>query len=175
MYDKVCSKTIIFISLKNMIKHKLLLLGILTSGTITIKAQDAVPAAGGDAAGTGGSVAYSVGQVVYTTSNGTGSVNQGVQQPYTLLATGLNDHPDVNLSFSAYPNPAVNYLNLNVGKQDLKNLSFQLFDVQGKLLLTKKINTAETSIKMEEYNSGNYFLKVISNSSELKTFTIIKN
>ena len=45
-------------------------------------------ASGGDATGSGGSVAYSVGQIVYTTSTGTtGSVAQGVEQAngvYTL-------------------------------------------------------------------------------------------
>ena len=38
-------------------------------------------ASGGDATGSGGSVAYSVGQIVYTTPTGTtGSVAQGVEQ-----------------------------------------------------------------------------------------------
>jgi hypothetical protein len=41
------------------------------------------PQAGGEATGSGGSVSYSVGQVVYTTNTGiNGSVAQGVQQPY---------------------------------------------------------------------------------------------
>jgi hypothetical protein len=39
---------------------------LLTFATVSVFAQDAVPAAGGDATGAGGSSAYSVGPVVYT-------------------------------------------------------------------------------------------------------------
>jgi hypothetical protein len=144
--------------------------------TLNLNAQDAIPASGGDALGSGGSAAYSVGQVSYTHTNSTsGSSNQGVQQPYVLLATNTTTFPDINLSMIVYPNPSVTSINLNVGNQSLENLSFQLFDVQGKLLQEKKINLIDISIKMEEYNSGNYLLKVLKETSELKTFKIIKN
>jgi hypothetical protein len=44
-----------------------------------IRAQNAIPASGGNATGSGGSVSYTFGQVVYTTKSGTGgSVAQGV-------------------------------------------------------------------------------------------------
>ena len=50
---------------------------------IQIKAQQATVAAGGQTPGTGVSVAYSVGQVFYNTTNGINvSVSQGVQQTY---------------------------------------------------------------------------------------------
>jgi hypothetical protein len=141
----------------------------------SVSAQDAVPGAGGDANGAGGSSAYSVGQVVYTSVSGTGSVNQGVQQPYVLMTTGLNNHPDINLSMSVYPNPSITFITLNVGKQNLQNISYQLLDVQGKLIASEKISASESLIKMEEYAAGNYFLKVLDFSTELKTFQIIKN
>lgn len=152
------------------------LLSLLFFVPFGIQAQDATTASGGDASGTGGSAAYSVGQAVYTSiETALGSVNQGVQQPYDIMATGVNNHPDIDLSMSVYPNPSITTLNLNTGKQDLKDLSFQLYDVQGKLVLQQKITSVITSIKMEEYNTGNYFLKVISSTTELKTFKIIKN
>lgn len=159
-----------------MTRKAVLLFCLLTLGVMEISAQNATTASGGDASGVGGSSAYSVGQVAYNYSSSTsGSVNQGVQQPYELLSVGVNNHPDINLTMSVYPNPSVSSINLNVGKQDLQNLSFQLFDVQGKLLVSQKITNSETSIKMEEFNSGNYFLKIVDNQSELKTFNIIKN
>ena len=140
-----------------MIKIKISLLCFLTLGVVGVRAQNATTAAGGDASGAGGSSAYSVGQIVYNYSSSTaGSVNQGVQQPYELLSVGVNNHPDINLLMSVFPNPSVSSINLNVGKQDLQNLSFQLFDVQGKLLMSQKITNSDTSIKMEEFNSGNY-------------------
>lgn len=60
----------------------LLLLGF---GITTAQAQQATTATGGNASGSGGPVAYSVGQVVYTTNTSSnGSVAQGVQQPYEI-------------------------------------------------------------------------------------------
>ena len=88
-------------------KHKqgifcALLLGI----GLTAKAQQANPAAGGDATGSGGSVAYSVGQIVYTTHTGTtGSVAQGVQQPYEISVVLGIENSLIDLDINAYPNP----------------------------------------------------------------------
>lgn len=140
------------------------------------KAQDAVPATGADASGSGGNASYSVGQVVYTSVGSTsGTVNQGIQQPYVFLAIGVNSNPNINLSMSVYPNPSTTFINLKIEKTDLKNLSFQLYDVQGKILFSKQITNSETAIPLNEYSSGDYFLKVINDKEELKTFKIIKN
>ena len=155
---------------------KILPLSFFALNALKMSAQNATVSAGNDATGTGGSVAYSIGQVVYTSASSTsGNINQGVQQPYILITTDVGANPDINVSMSVYPNPAVNNINLNVGKQDLNDLSFQLYDVQGKCLVNKIILASETSIEMDEYPAGNYFLKVTNKQSELKSFKIIKN
>ena len=61
-------------------------------------AQEAIPAAGSNAIGSGGSVSYSVGQVVYTINTGTnGSVAEGVQQPYEIsVVVGIEQAKDIN-------------------------------------------------------------------------------
>lgn len=155
-------------------KHYLLFLAMI--GFSGLKAQDATTAAGGDATGSGGSAAYSVAQVVYTSAeSGSGSSNQGVQQPYEITVTGLNNNPEINLLVSVYPNPSASFINLNVGNQKVDLLSFRLYDVNGKLLTNQKITSTETIIQMEAFAKGNYFLKVLDNKSEMKTFKIVKN
>ncbi len=162
--------------LLNMKTKKSLLLLFFVLGATTIYAQDATTSSGGDATGVGGSSSYSVGQVVYTDATGSnGSVNQGVQQPYTVVTTGVNNNNNINLLISVFPNPSITSITLNVGNQELTGLSFNLYDVQGKLLLTQKINSTETSILMNAYDAGNYILKVLDSKSELKSFKIIKN
>jgi type IX secretion system substrate protein len=144
--------------------------------TAGLKAQDAVPATGGDATGSGGSAAYSTGQVICTSYSGTGgSVNQGVQQPYVFITTETNTQSLIELLMSVYPNPSVTSVYLKIENQDLQQLSFQLMDIQGKLILQQKITETETFIKMDETAAGTYFLKVTDNNIELKTFKIIKN
>ncbi len=158
-------------------KHKKVKLSVLLLGLgLTAQAQQAITATGGDASGSGGTVAYSVGQVVYTTNTGTtGSVAQGVQQPYEISIVLGIDNYSINLELSAYPNPTTDYLKLNVGKAELSTLNFQLHDISGKLIESKKITSTTETIRMENLPSAPYFLKVTNNNQEVKTFKIIKN
>ena len=161
-------------------KHKnfkliaLLLFGFSLAG---LHAQEAFPVAGGDAVGSGGSVSYSIGQLVYNTNEGPdGSVAQGVQQPYEIsIIVGLEEAEGIKLICTAYPNPTTDLLNLKVENYDLDDLSYFLFSMNGNLLKSNKIREKETSISMIEYQSGIYFLKILSKEIETKTFAIIKN
>jgi hypothetical protein len=150
---------------------------LLGLGLTGLQAQECVNATGGNASGSGGSASYSVGQVVYTTHTGTsGSVAEGVQQPYEIsVVTAIEEAKGINLSVSAYPNPTTDYLTLEVKEFDLSNLSFQLYDMNGKLLLNEKITGNQTSIVMSNLVPATYFVKVIQGSKEVKTFKIIKN
>lgn len=161
-------------------RHKQLKLSavlLLGLGLTGLQAQTSINATGGNASGSGGSVSYSVGQVVYTTHTGTsGSVAQGVQQPYEIsVVTGIEEAKGISLSVTAYPNPTTDYLTLSIGEFDISNLSYQLYDMQGKLLQNEKLTGTETQINMSNYVPSTYFVKVIQGNKELKTFKIIKN
>jgi hypothetical protein len=135
--------------------------------------QNSIPS-GGEATGLGGTASYSVGQVVYTTNTGTnGSVAQGVQQPYEISTTAGINETTINLEMSVYPNPTTNYLTLKT--EDNSNLSYQLYDLQGKVIENKKINANSTTIKMEALPNAVYLLKIKNNSQIVKSFKIIKN
>ena len=101
---------------------------------------------------------------------------QGVQQPYEIsVVTGLEEAKGINLSVSAYPNPATDYLTLSIDNFDISNLSYQLYDMNGKLLQSEKITGNQTSIIMSNLVRANYLVKVIQGNKEVKTFKIIKN
>jgi len=157
-------------------KTKLIIMFSLIFSITGIKAQQGYTAAGGVASGSGGTAAYSVGQIVYTSNTGAGgSVAQGVQQPYEIsIVLSLEDH-QISLNMKVYPNPTSDFLILNVGNFELSTLNFELFDVSGKLLESKKITSSTEIISMENLPSSTYFLKVTSNNEEVKTFKIIKN
>jgi hypothetical protein len=52
---------------------------------------------------------------------------------------------------------------------------YRLFDISGTLLREMKVESEETEISMYNLVPSIYFLKVIKNKKELKTFKIIKN
>ncbi len=150
-----------------------LLLGLGLTG---LQAQNAVPASGGNASGSGGSVSYTVGQIVYTTHTGTnGSASQGVQQPYEIsIVSGLEEAKEINLMVSAYPNPTTDYLTLEVKSFNLSTLTIQLLDLNGKLLKTQKIEGTQTSIEMNNLVPATYFLRLIEGNKEVKSFKVVK-
>ncbi len=158
-------------------KLKLIAILLLSLGLTGLQAQETTATSGGDASGSGGSVSCSIGQVFYITNTGSnGSVAQGVQQPFEISeASGIEEAAGITLQCSAYPNPSTDYLNLVVENYKLENLTYQLYDISGKLLETKKIESSETTIAMCNFNPGIYFLKVTDNSKEIKTLKIIKN
>jgi hypothetical protein len=141
-----------------------------------LQAQQVVTTSGGNASGSGGSVSYSVGQIVYTKNTGTnGSVAQGVQQPYEIsVVTAIEEAKDISLEIMVYPNPATDYIKLIIKNYEVQNLKYQLYDSNARLLLSNKIVGNETNIVMSNLMSAIYFLKVTDNNKVIKTFKIVK-
>ncbi len=142
-----------------------------------LQAQDAIATSGGIASGTDGSASYTVGQMLYTTNTGTsGSVAQGVQQPYEIsIISGIKEAIGITMECSVYPNPTKDFLTLKVENYKLETLSYQLYDVTGKLIENKIIEGNLTNIAMSSLNASLYFLKVLQGRTEVKTFKIVKN
>jgi hypothetical protein len=156
-------------------KEKSIALLLFGFAIVTAQAQQASTATGGTASGSGGTVAYSVGQVVYTTNTGSnGSVAQGVQQPYEIFVELGVEDPKISLTMQAYPNPTIDALTLNVGNNELSNLNFQLIDLNGRVIENRIISNAIETIGMENLAAAVYFLKVTRSNKEIKTFKIIK-
>jgi len=144
-------------------------------GITNIFAQQGSEAVGGDALGSGGAASYSIGQIDYISATGSGgTINQGIQQPYEIFVTGI-DAIGIDLTASVYPNPASDFVLLTVVSSKSENFTFQLYDIQGKILLNKKVESNETPISMSELANAIYFIKVYKNNNEVKTFKIIKN
>jgi len=162
-------------------KMKLITMLLLSLGFIRLNAQEAIPATGGEASGSGGTVSYTVGQVACitnTTNNIT--ITQGVQQPYVIsVVEGIDKTNDIELIYSAYPNPVTDFLILKI-EGDIQNQYIaNLYDISGKLIENIKIEGNETTISMKNLIPSTYFLKVIqakdvSSPKEIKTFKIIK-
>jgi hypothetical protein len=160
--------------MKNATKH-LIAFCLFGFGT-ALQAQTAIPAAGGNAIGSGGSVSYSVGQLTYSTYQGTnGTVSEGVQQPYEILTIGIDEAPGISLEYSVYPNPTSGFLKLKTENVPMKDLWYRLYDMNSKLLQKRKIDATEMEVPMENLVPATYLLKIIDNQKEVKVFKIIKS
>lgn len=158
-------------------KHKNVIASIafLLLGLGGLHAQESPTATGGDATGTGGTVAYSIGQIVYTTNtNASGTVSQGVQQAYEIFTLGIKE-TEMNISLSIFPNPTADNLTLQIRDYNNENLSYQLFDMQGKLLSNGQVTAQQTQINTASLSSATYFINVVNQENKkIQSFKIIK-
>ena len=163
-------------SINQITMEKIILVFMLLAGSfMTTKAQHATLSAGGEASGSGGTASYSIGQSLYITNSGDGgSISQGVQQSYIIEAiTGLNEL-GISLNLTAYPNPTTDFVQLEIGSEMLTDISYQLYNMQGKLIVSKQLTEVQTGIDMTSLSSDTYILKVIQKNADIKTFRIIK-
>ena len=141
-----------------------------------LHSQATIPASGGSASGTGGSVTYTLGQIAFSVLTGSnGSIIQGVQQPYEIsTVTAIEDTRDISLEYTVYPNPTEGSVRLTIGSPADDKYGFQIYDQSGKLIRSRTAISHETEISLENLPSSVYFLKVLRNSHEVIVFKIIK-
>jgi hypothetical protein len=158
-------------------KNKYLFFLLLVLGFASLQAQTTVNTTGGDGSGNGGSVSFSVGQPMYQTHNGTnGSAAEGVQQPFEIsVLSVLEGVTGINLLLQAYPNPTTNFITLDIVDYEISNLTYQLYDIQGKIIQNQQIISPKTNIEMSNLVSSTYIIRVMQKNRELKSFKIIKN
>lgn len=157
-----------------MIKPTLVALTLFA--TQSILSQESLSTSGGEATGSGGTSSYSVGQLVYTTHSGsTGTLTQGVQQSIELFTLSNPEFTGVTLKLAVYPNPTADFVILKQKGSNLKELTYTLYDIQGKTIVKGHALEDATKISMQYFQMGTYILKVSQNAKELKSFKIIKN
>jgi hypothetical protein len=158
----------------NLLKKTFLFLIVLLA-TQFVYSQEVISASAGLATGSLGSGSYTVGQVFYTTHTAaTGSVSQGVQQPFEIQTLSNPALTTVNLTAVTYPNPTKDFIILKITDSALHNLRYSLFDVNGKAIASGLITESSTQIQLKYLAIGAYILKVSQQNESLKTFKILK-
>jgi Leucine-rich repeat (LRR) protein len=77
----------------------------------------------------------------------------------TVFQTLSNSVFEVDSSVTVYPNPAVNNVTVNA---DNKIKSIQLYDAQGRIIMTSLIDDLESKLDISSYSKGIYFIKIIT-------------
>lgn len=148
---------------------------LLLALTIISSAQNSITSIGGNAIGSGGTASFTVGQTAWNIFSGSsGSILQGVQQPYEIsVISGIEDY-DINLTFSVYPNPTRDMITLKVDESDNTGLKYQLISFTGIVILEKMVEVNETEINLTSFSPSTYFLRVIKDQLLVRLFKIVK-
>lgn len=131
-------------------------------------------ASGGDANNSTGSISYSVGQIDFAAAaNATGSINAGIQQPYEIFVSAV-EKQYANIRIDIFPNPADHYLNLSIDAQKANSFSYQLIDINGRLLKEAVIVNEMSVIHTAELAPAVYFLNITEQGKQVKSFKVVK-
>jgi len=138
------------------------------------KAQQVISSTGGTGQNGSGTLSYTLGELVidtYTKSNTT--ITQGFHQP-KITVTAINELYGVDFSIFAFPNPTYSLVKLKIEKGGTEKLDYTLYDLGGKLLLQGKLENGETEVSFDPFIPATYFIKILVDGKEVKTFKIIK-
>ena len=83
---------------------------------------------------------------------------------------GANDF--IETTVSLYPNPSNELININFDEDQLSKL--ELYDITGKLLFKKELNTNTYALNIANYPSGTYLVKVYNQNNASLNKKIIK-
>jgi hypothetical protein len=156
-----------------MIKIKLLSI-LLLGCSLGAIAQTGIVASGVKATGSGGTVSYSVGPIVFKKPDGQPATD-GLQQPFEILTLSSVEINPTSIDLSFYPNPTVTDLHLVLKNKGSDVYYFKLSSPDGKTLVTsQKIINEDTIVDMLSYPKGIYLLQIITGNKNVKTFKIIK-
>lgn len=166
---------------QNLIKLNIVMLIVLSFNSFKANSQTvqkdsgsivgAIITSGSDATGDFGSVSYSIGQVFYTYVGESSVYNlaQGIQHQ-EKLKNGTESEIFI------FPNPTSDIVNLNMKDVLVQNgqQSYQIYNMQGRLLEQSIIVEATTPISLNLLSEATYILQISDNTKVLKTFKIIK-
>lgn len=90
------------------------------------------------------------------------------------INSGINAIKRNNFSMTYYPNPFTQTLTIEFS-ENIKNAELHLFDLMGKELLIKKLNSITNIINTSALHNGIYIMKVMSGDGDLFVGKVVKN
>lgn len=138
-------------------------------------AQQSVQTAGASFITSNGSVSVSIGQLAFTSlTNDSFSISQGVQQVWEIFPNSVEGMVKSEVQISAYPNPVADGLQLTMNSGNSELCSWQLFDLQGKVLLSGNFSELKALVPLSALAQSTYILHIYEQNQIIQSQKIIK-
>ena len=150
-------------------KNTLVLFSFFASLAVT--AQEVLATQGDSYSNASANIDFTIGEVIIDTgTDGTNDLTQGFHQTnWNFL--GVEDFaPDYEASI--FPNPTSDVLNIRTST--FENVTYTLYDAQGKLVMQDVLSADQTPIQVSQLAPGSYSLTLNNETQNLKTFKLIK-
>lgn len=160
-------------------KTKLIILTSLLLTTISGFSQELTPqivASAGDTYEANGIIlSWTLGEpIVETFTSSNAILTQGFHQ--ADISVSPNDLVEIGgLEVDVYPNPAGEYVNIDMTTGEIKRITIELYNLDGKKVMIKQdfIIENERQLHLKDIPSGTYILKII-HQDKAKTYKIVK-
>ena len=150
-------------------KKSIILLAL--SSALKTTAQEVVATQGDSYSNTSTQIDFTIGEVIINTeSDGVNTLTQGFHQTNWNFVGSENHSPGYEATI--FPNPTSDILNIRTST--FENVTYTLYDGQGKLILQGKLTADQTPILVGQLATGKYSLILDSKNQKLKTFKLIK-
>ncbi|MDB4090909.1 T9SS type A sorting domain-containing protein [Crocinitomicaceae bacterium] len=160
-----------------MTKSTLVLFSFFAS--LAVSAQEVVSTQGDSYSNASANIDFTIGEVIIDTgTDGTNDLTQGFHQTnWNFL--GVEDHA-LNYEVCIFPNPTEDVLNISTST--FENVTYTLYDAQGKLVMQNILSAEQTPIQVSQLAPGAYSLELIfeegnkgtQSLSKRKTFKLVK-
>ena len=119
-----------------------------------------VGASGTTTEDTGGSISWSLGDLVISTaSSSVNDITQGFQQG-NIYVTGIEDLREAQISI--YPNPAAEFVNI----QSDEAIRVSMYDISGRLVGSWYFTDTQNQINVSDFSRGTYNLVIESGNNK---------
>ena len=137
----------------------------------SVSAQEVIATQGDSYSNGSGSIDFTIGEVIIATgTDGTNDLTQGFHQTnWNFL--GLEDFAP-NYEAIIFPNPTEDVLNIRTST--FENVTYTLYDAQGKLVMQDILSAEQTPIQVSQLAPGSYSLTLNNETQNLKTFKLVK-
>lgn len=141
--------------------------------------SSSVIASAGESVKTGDvDVSWTLGEIAIETI-GDGStvvLTQGFQQGYFEI-TSIGEPLSSEFQINVYPNPASEFIWVDLSSNELESALVEIYDMEGKLVYNNKWEFVDgpNKILLNDLNASQYILRVTNNSGKvIQTFKLIK-
>ena len=153
---------------------KIFVLHLSLIACISLHAQQVVSTSGDQAENSTAQISWTIGEPIIETCNGGGyELTQGFHQSY-LTVSAVDEIQMADFEISAFPNPTTETLEIVVKRASNDDLKYQLYDLNGNLLLEEKITDNEATIQTLDLQPATYFIKISEGNKTIQTLKIIK-
>ena len=154
-------------------KYSIIILILFLSCPV-VSAQQVVSSSGDSQSAAGVEVSWTLGEaVIETLFGGSSTLTQGFHQT-RLTVTAVTNLLYPGLEIKVFPNPTQEFITIRFSEY-IEDTRYSIYDLRGKLIDNKLINSADTEIDLKKYASGQYILRLTNKSQQaIQTFQVIK-